>query len=144
MMIYAEALTSGTAEGSTVRLTEPLSFWGGTDAYGRIVDPRHPQYGTVLAGRVLVMESGRGSSSSSSVLAEQIRAHVAPAAIVLAKTDAIVVLAAIVAGELYGLDVPILLVEPPGHAEIPAGIAVRVEATPSGGAISWYAPGYVE
>ncbi|GAA1568397.1 DUF126 domain-containing protein [Kribbella sancticallisti] len=137
MMIHAEVLTSGTAEGFTTRLTEPLSFWGGTDARGRIVDPRHPQYGAALAGCVLVMESGCGSSSSSSVLAEQIRSQAAPAAIVLARPDAIVVLGAIVASELYGLDVPILLVEPPGHTKIPAGIVVRVEATRGGGAISW-------
>jgi predicted aconitase with swiveling domain len=137
VVIQAEALTCGTAEGITIRLTEPLSFWGGTDARGRIVDPRHPQYGAVLAGRVLVMESGRGSSSSSSVLAEQIRSRAAPAAIVLARPDAIVVLGAIVAAELYGLEMPILLVEPPKHGEIPSGTVVRVEAMPGECGISW-------
>jgi predicted aconitase with swiveling domain len=136
-MIQAEALTSGTAEGSTIRLTEPLSFWGGTDDRGRIVDAHHPQYGAVLAGRVLLMESGCGSSSSSSVLAEQIRSNAAPAAIVLARPDAIVVLGAIVAGELYGLDVPILVVEPRQHADIPADVVVRIEATQSEGTITW-------
>lgn len=136
-MIHAVALTSGTAEGNTFRLTQPLSFWGGTDDRGRIIDPHHPQCGAALAGRVLVMESGRGSSSSSSVLAEQIRTNAAPAAIILARPDAIVVLGAIVASELYGLDVPILVVEPRLHEEIPAGLVVRVEGTPDGGTISW-------
>lgn len=137
MKIRAEALWNGTAEGIAIRLTEPLSFWGGTDDRGRIIDPRHPQYGEVVAGRVLVMESGRGSSSSASVLAEQIRSNAAPAAIVLARLDAIIVLAAIVASELYGLDVPILMVGEQRHAEIPAGLVVRVEATRSGGIITW-------
>jgi predicted aconitase with swiveling domain len=137
MIIHAQALTIGTVEGRTIRLTEPLSFWGGTDERGRIVDAHHPQYGAVLAGRVLLMESGRGSSSSSSVLAEQIRSRAAPAAIVLVRPDAIVSLGAIVAGELYGIDIPILVAEPRQHAEIPVDIVVRVEATPNEGTITW-------
>ena len=46
------------------------------------------------------MPSGRGSSSSSSVLAEAIRAGTAPAAIVLGEADPILALGAIVAREL--------------------------------------------
>jgi uncharacterized protein len=133
MRVAARALAGGAGEGVSIRLSAPLSFWGGTDYRGRIVDAHHPQCGAGLAGRVVVMESGRGSSSSSSVLAEQIRTKAAPAAIVLARPDAIVALGAIVARELYGLDVPIVVVATPHHEQIPAGVLVRVDST----AVMW-------
>ena len=55
------------------------------------------------------MPSGRGSSSSSSVLAEAIRAGTAPAAIVLGEADPILALGAIVARELYGTTIPVVV-----------------------------------
>jgi uncharacterized protein len=102
-------LADGVATGPALRLDEPLSFWGGVDpASGEIIDARHPQRGTSLRGRVLVMPSVRGSSSSSSVLAETIRAGCAPAAILLGELDLILAVGAAVAEELYGVRVPIL------------------------------------
>ena len=69
-------LFAGSASGPVVRLDEPLSLWGGMDpATGTVIDRRHPQSGEDLAGRVVLMPSGRGSSSSSSVLAEAVRAQ---------------------------------------------------------------------
>ena len=55
------------------------------------------------------MPSGRGSSSSSSVLAEAIRAGTAPAAIVLGEADPILALGAIVARELFGTTIPVVV-----------------------------------
>ncbi len=55
------------------------------------------------------MPSGRGSSSSSYVLAEAIRAGTAPAAIVLREPDGIVALGAIVARELYDVNIPVVV-----------------------------------
>lgn len=82
------ALLAGAAAGSALVLDEPLSFWGGLDpGTGKIVDQRHPQVGTAISGRVLVMPSGRGSSSSSSVLAESLRAGTGPAAVLLREPD---------------------------------------------------------
>jgi predicted aconitase with swiveling domain len=78
----SDVLVAGNAEGEVLALDEPLSFWGGVhEATGVITDVHHPQHGLGVAGRVLVMPAGRGSSSSSSVLAELIRAGVGPAAI---------------------------------------------------------------
>jgi predicted aconitase with swiveling domain len=81
-------------------------------ASGTISDVRHPQVGASVSGRVLVMRSVRGSSSSSSVLAEAVRAGVAPAAILLGEADLILAVGAAVAEELYGIQVPILLLAP--------------------------------
>jgi predicted aconitase with swiveling domain len=58
------------------------------------------------------MPSGRGSSSSSSVLAECIRGGTAPAALLLYEPDPILVVGAIVARELYGRTIPVALCEP--------------------------------
>lgn len=105
-------LVPGEARGPALVLSEPLSFWGGLDpATGAIIDVHHPQRGAVVTGTVLVMPGGRGSSSSSSVLAEAIRAGAAPAAIVLTEADPIIALGAIVARELYGISIPIVVIQ---------------------------------
>jgi predicted aconitase with swiveling domain len=93
-------------------LDEPLSFWGGVDpATGEIIDRHHPQAGSRVAGRVLVMNSGRGSSSSSSVLLEAIRNGSAPEAILILEPDEILSLGSIVADELYGRSIPVVLLD---------------------------------
>lgn len=105
-------LVAGAVSAPTLALSEPLSFWGGFDSgTGRIIDRRHPQLGTELTGNVVVMRAGRGSSSASSVIAEAIRAGTAPAAIVMEEIDEIVALGAIVAEELYGVTMPVVVVD---------------------------------
>lgn len=116
-MAEPQTLVAGLATGPALVLEEPLSFWGGIDpATGRIVDVHHPQHGASVTGTVLVMPAGRGSSSSSSVLAEAIRMGTAPSAIVLRGADPIVALGAIVARELYGVTVPVVVVLTPPEA----------------------------
>jgi hypothetical protein len=77
------------------------------------------------------MPAGRGSSSSSYVLAEAIRAGTAPAAIVLGEPDPIVALGAIVAAELYGVDVPVV-VAAGGRDDLVGGRIVTVHAGADG------------
>ncbi len=72
------------------------------------------------------MPSGRGSSSSSYVLAEAIRAGKAPAAIVLREPDGIVALGAIVARELYGSTIPVIVLSIEAYEAIADGLAVEV------------------
>lgn len=128
-MPEGRTLAQGAAEGAALVLTEPLSFWGGMDpTTGEVIDAHHPARGTPVAGRVLVMPSGRGSSSSPSVLAEAIRLGTAPAAILLAEADAIVALGAIVAAELYGRDCPVVVLDERDHRAIRDGAVVRVSA----------------
>jgi predicted aconitase with swiveling domain len=92
-----------------------------------LIDARHPQRGALLAGRVLVMPSVRGSSSSSSVLAEAVRAGRAPAAILLGEVDLILAVGAAVAEELYGVRLPVLVLSPSDLASIRDGQQLRVE-----------------
>jgi predicted aconitase with swiveling domain len=125
-------LVPGTGSGPVLALQEPLSFWGGYDAAsGRIIEQRHPQRGASLQGRVMLMARAKGSSSSSSVLAEAIRNGTGPAAIVMRERDLIVALGCIVASELYGIDVPIAVVDGDTWAALaatPPGTAMRVQA----------------
>jgi predicted aconitase with swiveling domain len=114
-------LVAGAAAGPVLALAEPLSFWGGLDpTSGEIIDRRHPQWGRIVSGAVLVMPHGRGSSSSSAVLAEAIRLGTAPAAVVLREPDPIVMLGSLVAAELYGVGCPVVVV-PDDVYEVIAG-----------------------
>lgn len=110
MRIATTPLVPGTASGPVLALAEPLSLWGGVDpATGTIIEPRHPSAGRSVAGRILVMPAARGSSSSSSVLAELLRGGIGPLAIVLGEPDEILAVGAAVARELYGVDCPVVV-----------------------------------
>jgi predicted aconitase with swiveling domain len=75
---------------------------------------------------VLVMPGGRGSSSSSSTLAEAARAGNAPAAILIGEPDLILAIGAAVADELYGLRIPVVVLQPAELAAIPDGARISV------------------
>ena len=101
---------AGEADGLALVFSQPLSFWGGVDAEtGDIIDHSHPGLGQNVAGKILVMPSGRGSSSSSSVLAEAIRRGTAPAGILLERPDPILAVGAIVAEFLYEIRMPLVV-----------------------------------
>lgn len=117
------------SSGRAIVLDEPLSFWGGFDAAtGRIIDVHHPQHGASLSGLVVVMPGGRGSSSSASVLAEAVRAGTAPAALILGEPDLIVAVGAVVATELYGVELPVV-VDPSAPGAVVDGERLEVDRT---------------
>ncbi|MGH3996258.1 MAG: aconitase X swivel domain-containing protein [Pseudonocardiaceae bacterium] len=135
--LTGQVLHPGRASALSLKL-DPLSFWGGTDLRtGVITDGRHPQHGVSLAGRSIVMRSGRGSSSSSSVLAEQLRAGVGPAGIVLAEPDAIILVGALVAAELYGQLMPVIQLTVVELDLIPDGKTLLVDAEGTQGRVVW-------
>ena len=108
--LIGRVLVSGAAEGRALVTRQPLSFWGGFNPKtGEIVDRRHECSGQIVTGRVFVLPAGKGSSTGSACLLEGIRLGTAPAAILLLKADPILALGAIVADELYGRSVPILV-----------------------------------
>ena len=120
-------ISPGRAHAPALVLDEPLSLWGGLDPVtGRVIEPRHPQHGELVTGRVLLMPAARGSSSSASVLAEAARVGTAPAGIVLAEPDLILAIGAAVADELYGIQVPIAVVTPEVLAEVRTGEPVDI------------------
>ena len=135
-VIEAVTLVPGAARGAPLKLDEPLSFWGGLDpTTGQIIDRWHPQHNVNVAGRVLMMQAGRGSSSGSASLAEAIRLGHGPAAILLLDRDAIVVVGAMAAAELYGRECPVALVAEGDWERLAAACALMVEAGPQEAAI---------
>ena len=129
IILPAQILLGGEAEGPLTRWSAPLSFWGGYDAVaGRVIDRTHPAFGETIAGAILAMPSGRGSGSASSVLAEAIRLGNAPAAILLGASDPIIGIGAIVAARLYGTVCPVAVCEIGELGTIQAGARVRIVA----------------
>jgi predicted aconitase with swiveling domain len=126
------AYAVGTANGRALVLREPLSLFGGIAVEtGEIIDVAHPDRGRIMARRILVAPGGRGSSSSSSVLAEAIRLGTAPAGIVLAHVDPILVVGCLVAQSLYGLYVPLMVCPIEGIAD---GDLLAIRCDPGGSA----------
>ncbi|MER8484971.1 DUF126 domain-containing protein [Mesorhizobium sp. M1322] len=106
---------AGEAQGSALVFSHALSFWGGIDVEtGEIIDHSHSGLGQNVAGKILVMASGRGSSSSSSILAEAIRRGTAPAGIILERPDPILAVGAIVAEFLYDVSMPLVVCDVSG------------------------------
>ncbi|KVP41243.1 aconitase X swivel domain-containing protein [Burkholderia ubonensis] len=129
-VLSGDTLVAGDAFADVLVLDEPLSFWGGYDsAAGRIIDRGHPLVGASLAGRIMVMAHAKGASSSSSVLAEAVRNGTGPVGIVLKERDLIISIGAIVAAELYAIEVPVVCVaERVYDAIVRASGPVRIEA----------------
>ena len=100
--IDSEVLLAGRAVSATaLALTAPISFWGGVDPKsGAIADPRHPEHGQVVSGKILLVPETVGSSSAAAILLELVHGNRAPAAIVLHQPDAILLLGLIVAKEM--------------------------------------------
>jgi hypothetical protein len=96
-----------------------LSFWGGVDPLtGAVIDRTHPLFGQCVAGKVLAIPNGRGSSTGSQVMLELILNGVAPAAIVLRQPDSILSLGSVVAEEVFGRSMPLVSVGAPGFATL--------------------------
>ena len=126
--LTGRALHPGSSSGELLILDQPISFWGGVDHHGVIIDVHHPQCGVSVAGKVLVMTSGRGSSSATAVLAELIRAKKAPAAMIFTECDIILVIGALVSAELYQIQMPMVELTEELYAKIPKTGSISVEA----------------
>lgn len=109
MSLQGKVIIHGQARGRALVSREPLSFWGGYDwRTGEIVDRRHDLSGSIAKGRVLAIPSARGSSTTTAVLLEAIRAGTAPAAILTTDVDFFFALASVVADELYNSPLPLI------------------------------------
>jgi uncharacterized protein len=116
-------LIEGCAQGPLLRLTAPLSFWGGVDPRnGRISDPRHPEHDRSIAGTVLAIPVPRGSSSSSAIMLELIARGLAPAALLLGEADAILALGIVVAREMGHPSLPALELPVAEMMQLPEGM----------------------
>ena len=128
IMFQAKVLVAGASSGKALVLSEPLSLWGGLNPEtGEIIDRRHPQAGEIVTGRVLVLPSGRGSSSASSILLEAVKQGTAPAAIITSETDGILALGAAVAREMYDTSPPVLVLPGADYLQFHSGQQINIQ-----------------
>jgi predicted aconitase with swiveling domain len=121
------AIVPGDAEGDALVTGEPLSFWGGFDfRTGDIIDKHHPLAGVRAAGRILAVPFSKGSSTTTAVLLEAVRAGTAPAAMLTTGADAFFALASIVAGVMYGKSFPVVALDSSDFASLQSGVRLIV------------------
>lgn len=93
----AVKVVGGTATGKALVTGQPVSFGSIDRQTGALKDRGHELDGQILAGRVLVCPSGKGSSSGSYVLLNLARRGLAPAAIIVTKAEAVMISGAVLA-----------------------------------------------
>ena len=126
-MIAGRAIVAGEAEGEALVTDAALSFWGGYDFHtGEIIDKHHPLAGVCAAGRILAVPFSKGSSTTTAVLLEAVRAGTAPAAILTTGVDSFFALASIVADVMYGKSFPVVALEAADFATLRTGEHVSV------------------
>jgi predicted aconitase with swiveling domain len=126
-VVTGRVLVDGVGSGPLLRLTAPISLWGGVDPIaGTIADPRHPQFRASIAGIVLAIPYAIGSSSSSAIMLELLREGTAPAAVVMGRADAILALGVIVARELGYATIPVLELPLQGLDDVADGTPTQV------------------
>jgi predicted aconitase with swiveling domain len=129
-VLTGRPIVAGAADGEALVAHAPLSFWGGYDfKTGTIIDKHHPLAGIRAAGRVLVVPFSKGSSTTTAVLLEAVRAGTAPAALVTTGVDSFFALASIVAGVMYGRTFPVIALEPADFNTLESGQRVVIEAS---------------
>jgi predicted aconitase with swiveling domain len=127
-VIVGRSIVEGVAEGEALVTNEALSFWGGYDFHtGEIIDKHHPLAGVRAAGRILVVPFSKGSSTTTAVLLEAVRAGTAPAAILTTGVDSFFALASIVADVMYAKSFPVIALEPNDVAALRTGMHISVD-----------------
>jgi predicted aconitase with swiveling domain len=120
--LWGKVIIRGEARGKALVSNEPLSFWGGYDwKTGEIIDRRHVLSGSIAKDRILAVPFTRGSSTTTAVLLEAIRAGTAPAAIITTDTDFFFALASVVAEELYRSPLPLVALAESDFAKLQTG-----------------------
>ena len=129
MTLQGKVVIPGEARGEALVSREPLSFWGGYDwKTGEIIDRRHELSGSIASGRILAIPFTRGSSTTTAVLLEAIRAGTAPAAIVTTDVDFFFALASVVADELYASPLPLVALKQVDFEKLGSGDEIHIRA----------------
>ncbi len=127
-MITGRVIVAGEAVGEALVTHDALSFWGGYDFHtGEIIDKHHPLAGVRAGGRILAVPFSKGSSTTTAVLLESVRAGTAPAAILTTGADAFFALASIVADVMYGKSFPVIALEPADFASLQTGEQLQID-----------------
>lgn len=129
--IAVRFLAAGPVEAPAVRLTAPISPWGGIDPdTGAVCDGAHPEHGAALAGRIVFVPGLKGSTAGPGALLELIAAGRGPAAVVTPAPETGLI-AAVWAAALLPFDRPVLAVLGDWTDAPPNGAACRLVAADS-------------
>ena len=127
LTLKGKPVIPGSAQGLALVSREPLSFWGGYDwKTGEIIDRRHPLSGEIARDKILAIPFTRGSSTTTAVLLESIRAKTAPAAIITTAADFFFALASVVADEMYARSIPLVTLSEPDFARLQTGDEIQI------------------
>jgi predicted aconitase with swiveling domain len=127
-VIAGRAIVPGDAEGVAIVTGEALSFWGGYDFHsGAIIDRHHPLAGVHAGGRILAVPFSKGSSTTTAVLVESVRAGTARAAMLTTGVDTFFALASIVADVMYGKSFPVVALDVEDFARLASGQRIIVD-----------------
>ena len=125
--LRGRVVVDGSTVARVLKSNEPLSFWGGFDqATGEIIDRRHSLSGSVASGCIMAIPFTRGSSTTTSILIEAVRAGVGPAGIITTEVDSFLALASIVADEMYNASFPVLSVNKADFDRISDGDQIQI------------------
>jgi predicted aconitase with swiveling domain len=125
--LQGKTIIRGEARGTALVSREPLSFWGGYDwKTGEIIDRRHMLSGSIAKDKILAIPFTRGSSTTTAVLLEAMRAGTAPAAIITTDTDFFFALACVVADELYSASLPLVALDEVDFAKLRTNDQIQV------------------
>ena len=128
LIIQGNPFIAGSATGLVLVSQEPLSFWGGYDwKTGEIIDRRHPLSGAIAKGKILAIPFTRGSSTTTAVLLEAIRAGTAPNAIITTATDFFFALASVVADKMYNSPIPLVAVSESDFAKLQTDDQIHID-----------------
>jgi uncharacterized protein len=97
MIFHGRKISGGKATAETLVGTEAISFLGGVDPKtGVVIDKANPLFGKSIAGKVLVIPRGKGSTVGTYVIYQLKKNGVAPAAILNLESEIIVAVGAII------------------------------------------------
>lgn len=126
--ITGDCIVPGTASGQVLFADIGLSFMGGVDPYtGVIIDVHHPLQGESVAGKILVIPSGRGSCSGSLVIFELLMNGHAPSALVFKHKETILSLGVFIAAEIFHRGIPVIRLGEEDFAVLADAKFARVE-----------------
>jgi len=130
LTLHGRVVIPGEARGEALVSHEPLSFWGGYDwKTGEIIDRRHSLSGCMAKDKILAVPFTRGSSTTTAVLLEAIRAGNAPAAIITTDVDFFFALASVVADELYASPLTLVALAEQDFAQLHTGDEVIINGS---------------
>ena len=118
----------GSVSGRALVLDAPMSLLCLRPEDGRIDDPRHPQFGVSVTGKVLVLPYTIGGPASAGKLAECLRCGTGPAALLSNHREIAASVASTVTELLYGVRLPSYAAGEMGFGSIRTGDEVEIDA----------------